>query len=49
MGALIFAPEPIVAQLTKLRASFAGTTGYHLPTHEFARRTATGRIFRTRE
>ena len=24
MGALLFAPEPIAAQLTKLRASFAG-------------------------
>ena len=30
-SALLFAPVPVTAQLTKLRASFAGTTGYHLP------------------
>ena len=30
-SALLLRPEPVTAQLTKLRASFAGTTGYHLP------------------
>ena len=29
--ALLSAPAPAAAQLTKLRASYAGTTGYHLP------------------
>lgn len=31
VAALLSAPAPAAAQLTKLRASFAGTTGYHLP------------------
>jgi ABC-type nitrate/sulfonate/bicarbonate transport system substrate-binding protein len=31
LGALLLAPQPVTAQPAKLRASFAGTTGYHLP------------------
>ena len=31
VGALLLSTEPATAQPTKLRASFAGTTGYHLP------------------